>query len=298
MPLHTRRTLTLLLALIVTAPAQAALRVFACEPEWAALASEIGGEQVTVYTATNAHQDPHHVDARPSLIAQVRKADIVVCTGAGLEVGWLPVLLTRSANPALKNERLFFAAEQVQRLGPQGVAVDRSKGDVHGEGNPHVHLDPRRVMQIGDALAQRFAQLDAAHAALYTQRAAAFRSTLTAALAKADLSALTQKRYFVYHDAWPYLIDWIGAQQAGTVEPFPGVPPSGKHLATLAAQAKSQRVDAVLHTTYDDRQAVQWLGRNAGVCAIELPYTVGGSPQATTLTAFFTGIIARLDKGC
>jgi zinc/manganese transport system substrate-binding protein len=279
-------------------PAQAALRVFACEPEWAALAAEIGGDRIQTYTATSAHQDPHHVDARPSLIAQVRKADIVVCNGAGLEVGWLPVLLARSANPALKNERLFFAAEKVSRLGVQGGPVDRSKGDVHAEGNPHVHLDPRRVMQIGDELAKALAQIDAANAAHYSRGAADFRQRMSAALAAMNTGALKSRRYFVYHDAWPYLIDWLGAQQAGTVEPLPGVPPSSKHLASLAALAKSNAVAAVLFTSYDDRQAVQWLGRNAGVCGIELPYTVGGSAQATNLIGFYEDIVARLGKGC
>lgn len=292
------RLLIATLLLVTALPAQAALRVFACEPEWGALASEIGGDKVEVYVATSAQQDPHHIDARPSLIAQVRKADLLVCTGAGLEIGWLPVLLTRSGNAKLTGDRLFFAAGKVQRLGVPAGAVDRSQGDIHAEGNPHVHLDPRRMMQIGDALAATLGRLDAGNAAHYAQRAADFRARLTGALAKLDTASLKGKRYFVYHDAWPYLVDWLGAQQAGTLEPVPGVPPSSQHLAKLSALAKAQPVAATIHAGYDDRQAVTWLARNAGVCGIELPYTVGGSARATGLVSFYEDIVARLNKGC
>lgn len=294
-----RNRLSLLLILLLPAlPAQAALHVFACEPEWGALAREIGGDDVTVYTATGAHQDPHHIDARPSLIAQVRKADLVVCTGAGLEDGWLPVLIARAANPALKTDRIFLAAQQVDRIGVQSGTVDRSRGDVHGDGNPHVHLDPQRVLHIGDALAARLAAIDTANADGYRQRAAGFRQRLGAALANLDTRALKARRWLVYHDAWPYLFAWLGGTQAGTLEPLPGVPPSAQHLAQLAAQMRARPVDGILHTGYDDRKAIAWLVRNTGTCAIELPYTVGGSPAATDLIGFYTDIAQRLARGC
>lgn len=282
----------------VAGQSQAALKVFACEPEWGSLAGEIGGDRVSVYTATSAQQDPHHVEAKPSLIAQVRKADLVACSGAGLEVGWLPVLLARGANPELKGERLFYAAEKVQRVGIPTGPVDRGQGDVHPEGNPHVHLDPQRVMQIGDALAKTLGDLDPTNAAFYTQRAGAFRQRLTKALADSNVAALRAKNYFVYHDAWAYLFAWLGSSQAGTLEPLPGIPPSSQHLSQLAAQAKSQHVDAIVHASYDDLHAVDWLQHNSGVCAIELPYTVGGDARATDLVALYQDIAARLNAGC
>lgn len=292
------RYLFAILLLASAASSHAALRVFACEPEWGALTKEIAGDKADIYVATSAQQDPHHVDARPSLIAQVRKADIVVCTGAGLEIGWLPVLIARSANPNLKNERLFFAAEKVSRIGAQNGPVDRSKGDVHAEGNPHVHLDPRRMMQIGEQLAAAFAIIDSGNAAFYSQRGAEFSKRLNAALAKMNIAAFKDRRYFVYHDAWPYLIDWLDAQQVGALEPVPGVPPSSQHLAKLSALAKSQPVAATLHSSYDDSKAVTWLARNGNVCGIELPYTVGGSARALDLVSFYEDIVARLTKGC
>lgn len=292
-----RRALLVLL-LLACAPAQANLRVFACEPEWAALATEVGGDRVSLYTATGPHQDPHHVDARPSLIAQVRKADLVVCTGAGLEIGWLPVLVSRAANPALKGERIFLAADQVPLIAVPGQKADRSKGDVHAEGNPHVHLDPRRMMDIGDALARTLGRLDPAHAAQYTQRAANFRARLTAAMAGWRLDALRGGRWFVYHDAWPYLFEWLGATQAGALEPLPGVPPSSQHLAKLAGEARQRPVRGILHAGYDDRRAIAWLARHGNTCGIELPYTVGAVPQAGTLIDWYAEIVARLQRGC
>lgn len=283
---------------IAGSQAHAALQVFACEPEWGSLAGEIGGDRVSVYTATSAQQDPHHVEAKPSLIGQVRKADLVACTGAGLEVGWLPVLLTRGANPKLAGNRLFYAAEKVQRVGIPTGPVDRSQGDVHPEGNPHVQLDPQRVMQIGDALAADLGSIDPANAAFYTQRAAAFRARLTRALAATNVAALRTRNYFVYHDAWAYLFAWLGSTQTGTLEPLPGIPPSSQHLSQLAAQAKAQHVDGIIHASYDDAHAVEWLQHNGGVCAIELPYTVGGSARATDLVSLYEDIAARLTAGC
>lgn len=291
--------LVMLAGLAAAAPAQAALRVFACEPEWGALATEIGGQHVQVHVATSAHQDPHHVDARPSLVAQLRKADLVVCTGAGLETGWLPVLLSRSANPALKGERLFMAAEKVQRLGVQ-AQVDRSKGDVHAEGNPHVHLDPRRMVQVGNALAQALAGIDGARAADYRANAARFAADMDKAVAGWEKSAasLRGKTVVVYHDAWPYLVDWLGLVQVATGEPLPGVPPGAQHLAKVAQTAQSRNAWAVLHTSYDDVRAVRQVAKQGHTCAIELPYTVGGAPGATTLRDFYNTVVNRIAQGC
>jgi zinc/manganese transport system substrate-binding protein len=141
---------------LLALPAQAALNVFACEPEWAALATELGGERVSVYAATTAQQDPHRIEARPSLIARMRQADVLVCTGAELEAGWLPVLLRQAANGRVQSGQPghFMAAEQVERLEVPAVA-DRALGDLHMAGNPHVHTDPRRLLQIAGALGER-----------------------------------------------------------------------------------------------------------------------------------------------
>ncbi len=156
---------------LLTQPALAELRVFACEPEWAALVTELAGDQANIYTATTAKQDAHHIQARPSLIAKLRRTDLLVCSGAELESGWLPVLLRQASNLKVQPRQpgYFEAAMQVERLDIP-AQLDRSQGDVHAGGSPHVHLDPHRLATIAKALTQRLIQIDPEHTAHYQQR--------------------------------------------------------------------------------------------------------------------------------
>jgi len=172
-----KRILFPLLALLAANVAQADLRVFATVPEWGALAKEIGGDKVKVYSATNAFQDPHRIEAKPSLLAQARQAGLVVAVGADLEIGWLPLVLRDSGNAAIQPGRpgYFEAAAQVNRLDIPAV-VDRAHGDVHAAGNPHIHLDPRNVLKVAEKLVARMAELDAANATAYQAGHAAFAS--------------------------------------------------------------------------------------------------------------------------
>src|SRR5688572_28411716 len=159
-----KTTLLAMLCLSVAFPAAAQINVFATVPEWGALAQELGGEKVKVYTATTALQDPHHIEARPSLIARARGADLMVCTGAQLEVGWLPLLQTQSGNARIQLGRpgYFEAANFVAKLEVPQV-LDRSLGDVHPAGNPHIHLDPYNIVRVAEALSERLVALDAAN---------------------------------------------------------------------------------------------------------------------------------------
>ncbi len=166
-------------------PASAAVRVFACEPEWGALAREIGGDEVSVFTATHALQDPHHIQARPSLIARMRRADLVIATGAQLEIGWLPVLLRQAANPRVQPGQPGYlaAADYVQKLDVP-ARVDRALGDIHPAGNPHIQTDPRNIGRVAAALAERLQQIDPQHAAAYAARYANFARRWQQALAR------------------------------------------------------------------------------------------------------------------
>src|SRR5574337_1477000 len=174
-----------LFAALAALPAQAALHVFACEPEWGALAHELGGNLVDVAVATNALQDPHQIQARPSLIARARNADLVVCTGAELEIGWLPVLLQQSGNARVQPGQPgnFAAADYVRKLDVP-AQLDRSQGDVHAAGNPHIQTDPRNIAQVATALGTRLQQVDPAHAAEYAQRQADFAQRWQQAIAR------------------------------------------------------------------------------------------------------------------
>src|SRR5207342_1597285 len=230
----------LLLAALAATPAQAKLRVFACEPEWASLLQELAGDKNDVDVATTALQDVHVVEAKPSLIARVRDADLAVCTGAELEVGWLPQLIRQSGNTKIASGAgSFSAAMQVKRLEVPS-SVDRANGDVHPEGNPHVQMDPRRILVIAKALDARLVQLDPANAATYQQRLDNFSKRWLAAMAKwkAEAAPLKGRNVVVHHISWVYLWDWLGMNQIGALEPKPGVPPTSAHLASLIATTK------------------------------------------------------------
>jgi zinc/manganese transport system substrate-binding protein len=271
--------------------AAAALQVFSCEPEWGALVTELAGDHAEVFTATTAQQDPHYIQARPSLIARMRRADLVVCSGAELEVGWLPVLMTRAGNPKVKpgTEGYFEAANYVRMLEvPQ--RLDRSEGDVHPRGNPHIQLDPRNIARIAPALSERLAKLDSANAGDYRRRLEDFTRRWSEAMQRweAQAAPLRGMPIVVHHASWIYLNHWLGLNQVGTLEPKPGVPPTSVHLAELLEALKATPAKAVIRSPYQDSRASQWLSKHVpGLTMLELPYTVGGNAQASDLFGLF-----------
>src|SRR5664279_980772 len=169
--------------LALAGPALAVLNIFATVPEWGALAQELGGDKVNVYVATNALQDPHHIEAKPSLIARARSADLVVATGAELEIGWLPLVTQQAGNPRIRPGQpgYFEAAPLVPMLG-KPTRLDRADGDVHPGGDPHIQTDPRNILRVAQPLAARLAELDPANAAYYTARQKAFAEKWSAAI--------------------------------------------------------------------------------------------------------------------
>lgn len=286
-----------LVAALVSVPAQAALRVLACEPEWGALAQALGGPLVEVSVATTAMQDPHQIQARPSLIARARQADLLVCTGAELEAGWLPVLLQQAANPRVQPGQPghFAAADGVRRL-EVPATLDRSQGDVHASGNPHVQTDPRLIAQIAVALGARLQQVDPANAAAYAQRTAEFGTRWQAAIARwtAQAAPLRGLPVVSQHKAFVYLYDWLGLKEVAVLEPKPGVEPSAAHLQTVLAALKATPARMVVHAAYQDPRPSEWLGRGAALPVVKLPFTVGGSDAAKDLFGLFDDTVARL----
>jgi zinc/manganese transport system substrate-binding protein len=288
------------LALAAAAPASAALNVFACEPEWAALAVELGGGAVEAFSATTGRQDPHQIQARPSLIARMHRADLVVCTGAELEIGWLPILLRQSANGKVQpGAPGYFEASQAVTLLDVPASVDRAQGDVHAQGNPHLHLDPRNIAQVAAALAARLAELDPERAGLYRARLQDFARRWAAAIARWEARAAPLKRLpvVIHHKDWTYLIAWLGMRQAGLLEPKPGVPPSTSHLDALMARLKAQPARMVIRSAYQDDRPARYVADRAGIPEVVLPYTVGGDQEATDLFALFDDTLNRLLVG-
>lgn len=278
-------------------PAHAELRVFACEPEWAALAQELGGDEVKIFTATTGQQDPHHIEARPSLIAQVRRADLVVCTGAELEAGWLPLLLRQAGNSKVQpgTPGNFAAADYVTMIEvPQ--KLDRAEGDVHAAGNPHIQTDPRNIVRVAAKLAQRLAELDAAHALTYQKRHADFAHRWNAAVARweSDAAPLKGKSVVSQHKGWGYLYRWLRLNEVAVLEPKPGVPTSSSHLSQVLAQLKTRPAALVIYAAYQDPQPAQWLAERTAIPAVNLPFTVGGSDNAKDLFGLFDDTVQKL----
>ena len=290
------KILSLLLLCAATSPAFAKLKVFACEPEWGALATELGGPLLEVSVGTSALQDVHQIDAKPSLIAKVRQADMLACTGAELEVGWLPQLIRQAGNTKVSSgPGYFLAASQVKTL-DKPATFDRAAGDVHPQGNPHVQMDPYRILAIARAMSARLQQLDAGNAATYKQRLADFSGRWSAATKRWEAKAapLKGKKIIVHHISWVYLNHWLGLQQVGALEPKPGVPPTSGHLSGLIALAKSQGVYAIITAAYQDPKPAQWLSERTSVPVATLPFTVGGDEQAKDLFGFYDSTIDKL----
>jgi zinc/manganese transport system substrate-binding protein len=285
------------LALAATLPAHATLKVLATTPDWAALVNELGGDKVNVYTATSAFQDVHRVDAKPSLVARARTADLVIATGADLEIGWMPVLLQDSGNTKIQpGSPGYFEAAPLVHLLEVPSAVDRSMGDIHPLGNPHVTLDPRNIAIIAKALAARLAQLDPANAAYYGTRGEDFQKRWSAASAKWDAAAapLRGVGLVVIHRDQVYLCNWLGLKELAAIEPKPGVPPSAGYLAELVTKLAASPPKMILRNAYNDPKAAEWLAERIHVPVVLLPYTVGGTPEAKDLFGLFDDTINRL----
>lgn len=277
--------------------AHATVNVMACEPEWAALATEIGGDKVHATSATSALQDPHRIEARPSLIARTRNADLLVCTGLELESGWLPILLQQSGNPRIAPGRAGYleAGMLVPRLEVPS-RVDRSEGDIHAQGNPHIQQDPRNIARVATALTQRLSQIDPANAGFYQGRYKDFSARWNAAMQKWKQEGAPLKGVALveHHKNMEYLMNWLGMHAVGTLEPKPGVEPSAAHLSTLLAQLQRQPAKLVLRAAYQDGRPSQWLSEHAHIPAVTVPFTVGGDDQAKDLFSLFDDTLQRL----
>jgi zinc/manganese transport system substrate-binding protein len=283
--------------LTISMPARAELKVLATTADWGALVRELGGERVNVYTATNALQDVHQVDAKPSLVARVRSADLVVANGADLEAGWLPVLVQESGNTKIRpGSPGYFEAASAVRLLDVPAAVDRAAGDIHALGNPHLHLDPHNVAAVAGALTERLATIDPKNAGEYRARGADFQARWTQAIARweAQAATLADLPVVVIHTDQRYLCRWLRLKQVAAIEPKPGVPPSAGYLAQLVGSLTASPPRMILHNAYNDPKAAGWLSQKVGAPVVTLPFSVGGTPEASDLFRLFDDTVGRL----
>jgi len=280
--------------------AMAALNIFACTPEWGSLAKELGGDKASVYVATTALQDPHKIEARPSLIARARNADLIVCTGAELEIGWLPLVQSQSGNAKIQAGRPgYFEASSVATMIEKPERFDRSMGDVHPLGNPHIHLDPANIAKVAAALGERMSALDAPERAYYAERTSAFVARWKEATVRWEREAAPLKglALVVYHRDLSYLVRWLGMREVGSLEPKPGLPPSTAHLSELLARLGRDPAKAVARSAYNDPRAAEWIAERAKIRLVVVPFTVGGSDRAKDLFGLYDDTIAKLLEG-
>ena len=283
--------------MMFTTSVQAQLEIFTCEPEWAALATELGGNHVNVFSATTGKQDPHHIEARPSLIAKIRRADLIVCTGAELETGWLPVLLSKSGNEKIQLGKSghFMAADYVELL-EKPVVLDRSQGDMHARGNPHIHTNPHNIAKVAKALNQRMNELNATNRASYNTAYENFIQRWNTAIMRWEKQAapIRQQSIAVSHNSWVYLASWLDVDMSVALEPKPGIPPASEHLAKLVTTVNQKNIRKIVYASYTNPRAAHWLAEKTGATVIELPFTVGGNAKANNLFELFDETIRAL----
>lgn len=254
---------------LVAAPAAPALAatIFACEPEWAALSRELMPD-AKIHVATQARQDPHHIEARPALIAQLRSADLAVCTGASLEAGWLPMLQERAGNAKVQPDApgMFFAASTVELIDRQEATLNPFAGDVHAEGNPHVHADPQRLLLVARRLTDRMQQVFPDEAVAIGERHARFETRWKQRMDHwiDEAQALRGQRVATQHGTFAYLWRWLGVEPVADLEPKPGLSPTPGHLQSLLKTLRPEPPFAIVIAQYHDPRAGRWLSDQLG----------------------------------
>lgn len=273
----------------------ASLNVFTCQPDWAALVKQ-HAPNAKIFSATTAMQDPHYVQARPSLISKMRKADLVVCSGAELEIGWLPELQRQSRNSKVQNSKdgLFLVTDFVDMLDSHDH-IDRSMGDVHGHGNPHVQFAVADIPKVSKALVERLARIDPDNQALYKGSGLRFRVGWRKNMTRwQSLSGNLKGMQVVgYHETHRYLYEWLGIEQVADLEPKPGLSPTVAHLNTLSS-ISLKKANGIVYSSHQPTDATRWLSERTGLPVVELAQSVGGRPNTATLATLIDDSIAQL----
>ncbi len=278
-----------------------ALRIVTTTPDLAAVAKEIVGDNADVHAIAKGTQDPHYVEAKPSYIRRVNRADILIFTGMELEVGWLPKLIegARNKHMAPGSRRLINASDAVkEKLEVPEEELHRSHGDIHAEGNPHYMLDPRNGILVAELLAERFSEIDPERKEQYEANLKAFETAYKKRIKDWEkrLEAWRGVKVVAYHRTWAYLSNWIGLDVIGHVEEKPGIPPGPRHLANLIAQIKSEKAAAVVASNHFPPKIPQATANRAGVKYIPLPQTVGAYKEVKTYADMFEKIAVELEK--
>ncbi|MDO8519452.1 MAG: metal ABC transporter substrate-binding protein [Deltaproteobacteria bacterium] len=269
-------------------------------PDLAAIAREVGGEMTTVKSIARGDQNPHYLEAKPSYVVLMNRADLVIENGLELEVGWLPVLLTQSRNPKIQpgNAGFLDSSEGLRILEIPTGPVDRSQGDTHPEGNPHHWLQPENGIKIAQKIAVRLGEIDPANKEAYAQNALRFTSHLRQKIAewKGKSASFRGKKIVTHHKSFSYFVDFTGLTVVDFVEPKPGIPPPPSHIISLIDRIRRDKIPLIITENYYDTQAAKEIAKKTGAKALILPGSVGGAPGVTSYEGLFDYLISKISE--
>ena len=283
---------------LAAVPARAALNVVAATQDLASIAQEVGGDKIKVTALAKGYQDPHFVEAKPSFVLTLNKADLLIVVGRDLEIGWLPPLITQSRNARIQPGAAGYldpsTSAKILEL-PTGQ-LTRAMGDVHPLGNPHYWLDPENGKRVAQAIAEKLSAMDAANAPYYRQREQDFEARVTAAIQrwKSQMAPYKGLKVITYHRSWANFADAFGLDVVGYVEPKPGIPPTPQHTLDVINAMKAQHIKIIIVEPYFDSKTPNSIASNTGGKVLVLPPSVGGVPEASDYFKLFDYAIGLL----
>jgi ABC-type Zn uptake system ZnuABC Zn-binding protein ZnuA len=292
-----------LICMLIASPtlrAENKLKVMTATTDLAALAQEVGGDKVDVESIARGYQDPHFVEAKPSFLLKLRKADLLIVVGLELEIGWLPPLITQSSNPNIQVSAGGYldASRFAKILEIPSGQVTRAEGDVHPQGNPHYWLDPENGLRVAKGIADKFSQMRPNDAEYFAQRYNAFEQKLKQADEnwKAQMKPYAGRKIVTYHRSWPNFAEHFGLNVIGYVEPRPGIPPSPSHTVELIGQMKRENAKVIVVEPYFDLKTPNAVARDTGGQVLVLMPSVGGEKEVTDYFKLFDYDIAKLKQ--
>jgi zinc/manganese transport system substrate-binding protein len=292
------KKITIMIFLLIcffAGPSFAALNVVTTLSWIGSIVNDLGKDRIKLTVLVKPSQDPHQIEAKPSMILAARKADVIMYNGLDLEIGYLPLLIESSKNPKIQPGKPGnFDCSRFVSVIEKPTAVDRSLGDVHPLGNPHYHLSPRNIRNIAEGVARALSELDPDNAAFYQANAASFRTRLDEKQKVWSQKPLRGKKFISYHKFFEYLANEYGFELVGYIEAKPGIPPSANHMESLIDLARRTRIDGIFTTTYFARTAPDFLSEKTGVKVIVVPHEVGATPAAKDWFSLMDQVFAAL----
>lgn len=291
--------LAIFIAILSINFAKAELKVITTYPYIASITSEITGGRAKVEALADGSLDPHFIVPKPSLIVKLRDADLLIINGAGLEIGWLPPLITQANNPKVNpSSSGFLDLSQFVTLIEKPENVSRAAGDVHPEGNPHFHLDPYNIPILADVITEKLCRLDTKNCDSYKANNKTFKEKWQSKLKEwnAKLSTVKGKKVVQYHKLYDYFINRYQLRLIGNLEPLPGIPPNARHLDSLVEKAKTEGLDFIMQDVYHPQKPARFLSEKTGAKVIVVPHDVGAASEAKDIFSLFDEIVRRVTQ--